>query len=344
MNGEHLVTIWDVAKLAGVSKSTVSRVMNNGSTSEEARKAVFNAIEQLNYKPSCFAKNIRTQRSMTIAMMIPDASNLFYTEMYKAVEQVIFENEYMVILCDTQNSTDYEIKYAEKLLDRKADGLIYCTYKKNERSERFFINLSKKLPIVFMDFAFANVAEKEGICLVATEGYNSTCEAFKFLYEKGRRKIAYINFPNDTQITLPRFEGYLKGLSECGLPYRDDFVYFPEPEQELNVLDLGYLGARKFMSAREVPDAIMVAADPLAIGAMKYLKEKKIKIPEDISIIGFDNNDVSKLVEPNLTTIAQPIKELGSKAAQLLIGKLNGLPNTEERIILEGKMIQRGTT
>ena len=343
-NSGHLITIWNVAKLAGVSKSTVSRVMNNGCASDDSRKAVYDAIERLNYKPSCFAKNIRTQKSMTIAMMIPDASNLFYTEMYKAVEKVIFEQEYMVILCDTQNSPAYEIKYTEKLLDRKIDGLIYCTYKMNEKTERYFINLSKKLPTVFMDFAFAKFAEKEDISLVVTEGFNSTRSAVKFLFNKGRRKIAYINFPNDTQITMPRFEGYVKGLADCGLPFREEFVYFPVPEQELKVLDLGYAGARKLMGAEEVPDAIMVAADPLAIGALKYFKENKIKIPQDISIIGFDNNDVCTLVEPNLTTIAQPTQELGVRAAQLLLNKLNGLQPKEERIIFEGKLIQRGTT
>lgn len=342
-NGK-LITIWDVAKLAGVSKSTVSRVMNNGSASVESRKAVYDAIEQLNYKPSCFAKNIRTQKSMTIAMMIPDASNLFYMEMYKAVEKVIFEQEYMTIICDTQNSPEYEIKYAEKLLDRKIDGLIYCTYKMNETTEQYFIQLSKKLPMVFMDFAFAKSAQSQDISLVATEGFHSTRGALKFLFDKGKRKIAYINFPSDTQITMPRFEGYLQGLADCGLQFREELVYFPGPEDELNVLELGYAGARELMRAPEVPDAIMVAADPLAIGAMKYLKENKIKIPGDMSIIGFDNNNISKLIEPNLTTIAQPIEELGTRAAKLLLNKINGIQTKNEIVILEGELIERSTT
>gem|GEM_PF-607852 len=344
INSEKLVTIWDVAKLAGVSKSTVSRVMNNGPVSDEARKAVYDAIEELNYKPSCFAKNIRTQRSMTIALMIPDASNLFYTEMYKAVEKVIFEQEYMVIICDTQNSTDYEIKYAQKLMDRKIDGLIYCTYKTSERSEKYFINLSKKLPMVFMDFAFSKFIKKENISLVATEGVESTRSALKFLYSKGRRNIAYINFPNDTQITIPRFEGYKMGLADCGLPFREELVYWPAPPQELDVLELGYEGAKTLMAAKEIPDAIMVAADPLAIGAMKYLKEQKIRIPQELSIVGFDNNNVSELIEPNLSTIAQPIEKMGTRAAQMLLNKLNGISNRNESIIFEGELIERGTT
>lgn len=343
-NGGQDITIWDVAKLAGVSKSTVSRVMNNGSASEEARKAVYEAIERLNYKPSCFAKNIRTQKSMTIAMMIPDASNLFYTEMYKAVEKVIFEKEYMVILCDTQNSTEYEIKYAQKLLDRKIDGLIYCTYKMSEESEKYFTNLSKRLPMVFMDFAFAKFTKKEKISLVATEGLESTRRVLKVLYDKGRRNIAYINFPSDTQITIPRFMGYKKGLADCGLPFREELVYFPEPKEDLDVLELGYSGAKALMSTNVAPDAIMVAADPLAIGAMKYLKEHKVRIPQELSVVGFDNNNVCELIEPNLSTIAQPIKKLGMVAAQMLIDKLNGISTKNESVIFEGELIERGTT
>lgn len=338
---EELITIWDVARLAGVSKSTVSRVMNNGSASIKSRQAVFDAVEKLEYKPSCFAKNIRTQKSMTIAMLIPDASNLFYTEMYKAVEKVIFEQDYMVILCDTQNSSSYEIKYTEKLLDRRIDGLIYCTYKLNERTEKYFLNLSKRLPIVFMDYAFIN---QKNISLVTTEGYNSTREALKFLYAKGRRKIAYINFPKDTQITMPRFNGYIKGLEDCGLPFVEDLVYMPEQGQDLTAIDLGYNGAKELMKGSVVPDAIMVAADPLAIGAIKYLKEIKIEIPKDISIIGFDNNNLCELVEPKLTTISQPTQELGRSAALLLLDQMNGIQKNAKRIIFEGKIVHRDTT
>ena len=128
--------------------------MNNGSSSDEARKAVLDAIKKLNYQPSCFAKNIRTQKSMTIALMIPDASNFFYTEMFKAVEQVAYEHEYMVILCDTQNSTDAEIEYAEKLQQRRIDGLIYCTYRMDKEAQNYFLSLSRKLPVVFTDNSF----------------------------------------------------------------------------------------------------------------------------------------------------------------------------------------------
>ncbi len=334
-------TIWDVAKLAGVSKSTVSRVMNNGSSSTQARDSVMAAVKKLNYQPSYFAKNIRTQKSMTIALMIPDASNLFFTEMFKAVEDVAFKHDYMVTLCDTQNSPEYEINYAEKLLQRRIDGLIYSTYKMNPKTQDYFVNLSETLPIVFLDYAYKRY---KNIAVVATEGYNSSSEAVKFLYNKGKRNIAYINLPKDVEVTQLRYDGYRKGLENCGLSFSSDLVCFPIQEDEKSARALGFDGAKQLLASGKSIDAIMVASDPLAIGAMKYLKKQGIKIPSEISIIGFDNNEICDIVTPSLTTIAQPIRSVGTQAARILLNKINGVENSQERIFFKGELVQRSST
>ena len=333
-------TIWDVAKLAGVSKSTVSRVMNNGSSSEEARSAVLAAVKKLNYQPSCFAKNIRTQKSMTIALMIPDASNFFYTEMFKAVEQVAYDHDYMVILCDTQNSTENEIRCAKKLLARRIDGMVYCTYKMDSASQEYFLNLSKKLPIVFTDNSFCIYKD---ISVIATEGYSSTRSAVRFLYHKGSHRIAYINFPKEVHVTRQRYEGYLKGLEDCGLPHIPELVYFPSHEHLMSARDMGYEGAKHLLKSGVKFEAIMAAADPIAMGAIKYLKQQGLRVPKDVRVIGFDNNEFCEVIEPPLTTIAQPIDKLGKKAAQTLFNKIDG-SKVEERILFEGELIQRDST
>lgn len=336
-----MVTIWDVAKLAGVSKSTVSRVINNCSCSPEAREAVLAAVKKLNYQPSYFAKNIRTQKSMTIALMIPDASNLFYTEMFKAIEEEAYAREYMVTLCDTQNSPEFEIKYANKLLARKIDGLIYGTYKMNARTQDYFVTLSETLPIVFLDFAYKRY---DNIALVATEGYDSSREAVRFLYQKGRRKIAYINFARDVEVTHLRFEGYRKGLEECGLPYSSGLVFYPEAKDANLGLSIGFEGAKSLLQKDESIDAIMASADPLAVGAMQYMKQAGVKIPEEVSVIGFDNNGICEIIEPALTTIAQPIREIGAASARILLNKIYGIGNEEQRIIFPGTLIERKST
>jgi len=334
-------TIWDVAKLAGVSKSTVSRVMNNQPCSPAAKEAVLSAVKKLNYNPSVFAKNIRTQKSMAIAFMVPDVSNLFYTEIFKGIEDVAYRQEYMVTLCDTQNDPQHEIRYAEKLMQRKIDGLIYSTYKMDISTQQYFINLSKSLPIVFIDYAFK---QYEDISIVATEGYNSSREAVKFLYHKGKRNIAYINFPRDVEVTKLRYEGYKSGLEDCGLSFEPKRVYFPEIQNSIVDRSTGYYGVKELISSGIEIDAIMFAADPLAVGALRYFKKEGIKIPDEISLIGFDNNAICEIIDPNLTTIAQPIRDVGTTSAQILLNKINGVENDNDRIFFEGELIQRKTT
>ncbi len=336
-----MTTILNIAKLAGVSKSTVSRVLNNGVVSLETRKAVEKVIQETNYSPSYFAQTIRTRKSRTIAMMIPDASNLFYTEMFKAVETVALENEYMVIMCDTQNSSAIEIEYAEKLMKRMIDGLIYCTYTKSEENEKYFVSLSKRKPIVFMDYAFA---ENTQISYVVTEGYNSVRKVVQHLFDKGRRRIAFIGLPKNTTITLPRFEGYKKGLEDCSLKYDASIVYHPDPDPEKSLIDIGFSGAKHLLDGKKRPDAIMAAADPLAIGVLRYLRDQKVRVPQDISVTGFDNNALCLLVEPHLTTVAQPIKELGTLAAKILLERINGMKYINNRIILDGILEERDST
>ena len=337
----NIANIIDVAKLAGVSKSTVSRVLNNnGYVDNETRKAIVNAIAELNYTPSSFAQNIRTRKSKTIAMMLPDASNTFYTELFKVVEDVALEYDYMVIVCDTRLSYEYELMLADRLLKRHTDGLLYFTQQRTNANQEFFVNLSKKIPIVFMDYAFADVPD---ISCVAVEGTQSTRSAVQFLFRKGKRKIAYVNLPSDKNVTMLRFEGYRQGLELCGLEYEPNMVVV-QAELSDSLVNTGYYSAQSLLSKNEQIDAIIAASDQLAVGVLKYLKHSDIKIPEQISVIGFDNLDLCTIIEPTLTTIAQPIEKIGRDATHLLLSKILGSSVKSEKIIYDGKLIERQST
>jgi len=336
-----MATIHDVAKLAGVSTSTVSRVLNDGGASDEAKSAVLNAMKELDYSPSFFAQSIKTRRTNTIAMIVPDISNLFYTEMFKAIEEVALKHNYIVLMCDTKNNAMSEIKYAKTLLNRSIDGFIYCSYQKVKENEEYFVELSKTFPLVFMDYAFIN---NNDVPFVVTEGKESTANAVEYLCETGKNRIAYVNFPKDTSITLPRYEGYMEGLKKCTISINDDYVITPEPNNDITLMEIGYQSAERLMSLRERPNAIMTAADPLAIGVLKYLKEKQIKIPDDVSVIGFDNSALCDIYEPKLTTISQPIKEMGKSAATILLAKIQGIDLVEDQKMYRGKLIVGETT
>jgi LacI family transcriptional regulator len=329
--------------MAGVSKSTVSRVLNQSELVKPAVKtAVMEAIKQLNYSPSYFAQGIRTGKTKTIAMLVPDYSNVFYSELFRGVESVALNAGYMVLICNTDRQEQEEYKYINKLISRKIDGIIYNTYNLSRKNIGFLKELSARIPIVFMD----NVFKKgEDLSYVVTEGCNSTCEAVTYLYRRNRRRIAYIKMLPKISVLENRFQGYLKGLKGCGLPADEALIYQPEAETlpGTDHMGIGSMAGAYFASLPNPPDAIIASFDILAIGCMRELKKLGVTIPGDMAVIGFDNISLCELVEPALSTIGQPIVTMGTAAAHILIDKLNGKTGPD-KIIFPGELILRQST
>lgn len=341
--GGNMASIWDVAKLAGVSKSTVSRVVsNNGPVKEETRLAIERAMKELNYTPSYFAQGIRTGKTKSIAMLVPDKSNVFYNAMLEGIETEALKYGYMVIVCNTNRNLSTEISYTKELLKRNIDGIIYNTYEKSRKNLDYFLSLSETLPLVFMD----NIVPKgETAPYVIAEGYQSTKSAVQYLFKKGCRKIAYIRIPPDISVINHRYEGYKAGLQECGISINKELVFQSEKRSITEThLDVGMEGAKYLMSLSNRPDAIMAATDVIAIGAIKYLKSQGIQIPNEVRIIGYDNINLCTIIDPQLTTIAQPIREIGAVAAKILINRINGVHNDQEQVVLNAELLIRETT
>ena len=336
--------IWDVAKKAGVSKTTVSRVINKAeNVKDETRTIVENTMKELDFSPSYFGRGIRTGRTKTIALLVPDYSNVFYNEMFVGVEKVALKHGYMVLICNTYKSSTREIEYSKELQRRNVDGIIYNTYKKSEESIKHFQDLSKNIPVVFMDHIFEN--NKKNISHVVSEGFESSKKAVKYLNNKGCKRIAYIRVPPDVSVVHHRYEGYKAGLSECGLKPDPNLVYqCDDDEIALSLFVVGKNAADYFLSLKVRPDAIMASTDMLAIGAMKQLLRSGVSIPEDVKIIGFDNINLCKFVDPSLTTIAQPIEKIGEKAAEIMFAKLNGEEEIDDQIMFDPEFIIREST
>ena len=337
-----MYSIIDVAKKAGVSKSTVSRVItNNGFVKEETRQAVEEAMKELNYTPSYFAQGIRTGKTKMIAFIHPDSTNVFYNEMLVGVEEVALENGYMVLICNTNRNPESEINYVRELQKRNIDGIIFSTYQVNEDNLKYFRRLSKTLPMVFMDNIYTH---QEDVSVVISEGYESSRQIVHFLYEKGSRRIAYIRM-QDVGVVNHRYEGYLKGLEDCGIHFKDDLVHVAA-YKEINKshIKMGMDGAQKLLEQPERPDAIMASIDTMAIGAMRYILDQGLRVPEDIRIVGYDNIELSTLIRPRLSTIAQPIKKLGIEAAKLLMHKVQKDNNFNERITFDPIFLEREST
>jgi LacI family transcriptional regulator len=329
--------------MAGVSKSTVSRALNQpDSVKPEIRQAVANAVKALNYAPSYFAQGIRTGRTKTIAMLVPDFSNVFYPELFRGVEAVALKFGYMVIICNTDRQIEEEYRYINKLIGRKIDGIIYNTYNISRKNIDILTELTAKTPIVFMDNVFKR---GDKLSYVVTEGCESTCEAVTYLYRQGRRRIAYIKMVPKISVIENRFRGYLKGLKNCGLPVEEELIYQPDPAilGDIDHMKIGAIAGAYFASLSNPPDAIMAGFDVLSIGCMRELKKLGVKVPDDMALIGFDNISLCELVEPALSTIAQPIAKLGTAAAQIIIDKLQGKA-TQDKVIFPGELLLRQST
>lgn len=337
-----MVTIFDVAKEAGVSKSTVSRVVNHDQrVKPETRAAVEAAIEKLDYSPSFIAQAIRSRKTRTIALIIPEYSNIFYSEMFRGVEDIALKYGYMVIVCNTERHVMTEIEYTDELLKRNIDGIIYNTYRTDDEMAEYLRQISEQIPIVHMNKV---LGEENHDAYVCTDGFESNRNAVHYLYDIGKRKIGYVLNSEDISITEERFQGYVQGMKDCGLPLEQKWIYRVRREDEPNYIGLGRDAGRYFASLSERPDGVLTVTDMIAMGCITEWNKLGIKIPEEISIIGFDNIYLSELTDPPLTTIAQPIRKLGQTAAEILIAQIQGHPVTNSQVVFEGKLIVRGTT
>ncbi len=231
------------------------------------------------------------------------------------------------------------IEESMKLLDYSPS---YFAKKKNRNNINYFVNLSKKIPVIFMDNVLWG---NEDVPYVLTEGFQSTCDATKYLYSKGSKRIAYLRIPSSISVIHHRYEGYKKGITELGMEVDGELVYqFENENDSISHLDVGREAAKYFMELDNHPDTIMAATDTMAVGIIMELKEMNVKIPEEMSVVRFDNIMLSEIVEPKLTTISQPIKELGIEAAKIVMSILGGQKEIEHQKIMKPEFIIRDST
>jgi len=331
-----MATIVDVAKLAGVSKTTVSRVLNaTGPVNENTRQKIEAAMEQLDFTPNYFAQNIKVAKTRSLGIIVPDFSNPFYPEMFKGIEEVSRKRGYMNFVCITDEEAATELDHIQELLRRKVDGIIMNTYKRVQKDIDFLVKTSRTVPVVFMD----PVVHDEPLSFVVSDGQTGTMEATRYLLKLGKRRIGYIKGSRRHWVTRERFSGYKMALKEAGVDFDQDLVY----EGDFH-LKSGFEGAKALLEKKNPPDAIMAATDLMAIGALKYLNYAGVLVPEEVNVVGFDNIPLADLVDPGLTTVAQPIRALGERAAKILIEQIEEPQQEVQKVVLECSLVLRGTT
>ncbi|MEK6265486.1 MAG: LacI family transcriptional regulator [Clostridium sp.] len=329
------VTMKDIAQLAGVSKATVSMVMNkkDASISDATRKRVLEISKKMNYIPNSIARSLSTKKSGTIGIVLPDITNPFFSEMARAIEDEAERLEYNLIICNTDNDIHKEQKYIELLISKLIDGIIFMSG--GNSNESITILKNNGIPFVLVDRYIEGYKDDYGVFCLNKQGVK---EGIKYLYELGHRKIAFVKGREHLEVSMQRLEGYIDAMKNYGI-YDKKYIF----EGDFNV-EGGILATEKIIRTFADIDAIFYSNDMMALGGMKILLRNGYKIPKDISVVGFDDIQISEVIEPELTTISQPIYMMGKKACSILIGVINGELPIKKQVYFKTELIIRGTT
>lgn len=324
-------TISDVARMADVSKSTVSHVLNNTRFVEaETRRRVQAAIDKLGYRPSTAARSLTTKRSGTVGMIISDASNFFFSEMLRGVEDVLRQQQYGLIVCNTDEVLEREADYLDLLVRQRVDGIIAAA-----TSQRWAVlNDAEALrtPVVFVDRTFDDL---DGPYVgVDNEGgaYLGTCH----LIARGYREIGVLAGFQRLSTMRERLSGFVRAMHEAGLPLRDEWI-LPSPLS----IEAGKTAMHKILSLADPPRAIFVNNNLLTLGALLALEEMDLSCPVNVALVGFDDHPWAAISNPPLTVVRQPTREMGRTAANTLLELINDREPPSRRVVLDCELIAR---
>ena len=324
-------TIKDVAKLAEVHPSTVSRVINDDSRiSEKTKNKVLLIIKKLGYTPNAIARGLKIKRTYTLGILIPDITNPFFAEIARGVEDAANKNNFNVILCNTDDKLKKERTYLEILKGKRVDGLILGTAHLKDKS---ILELEmKKFPYILIS---RNIEGLDKNCIIVDD-VEGGMMATEYLIKLGHRRIAHITGPLKTRSALNRLKGYKLALKKYNIEYMDELV----EEGDFRIKG-GYQAMKKFLKLLEPPRAIFAANDLLALGAMQAIQKKNFHIPEDFSVVGFNDIELASFVYPALTTIRQPMLEMGELAVKMLLRIIEEGEFNQRKIVLKPKLIIR---
>lgn len=322
--------IKDVAKKANVSISTVSRVINQSKpVRPKTKERVLKAIEELGYRPNAIARSLKVKHTQSIGIMVPDIANQFYPEVVRGIEDVANMYEYTIFLCNTDLDDDKELKYFTEMEEKQVDGLIFMGNILTDSLASEMKNTD--MPVVLIG------SDHPGLPSVTIDNTLAARSAVEYLLEKGHQRVAVITGKmKDPMMGRARLRGYREALENAGIPWRSEWVV--EGGYRFRS---GYEGAKQLLLLEERPTAIFVASDEMAIGAMRAILEQGLEIPKDVAVVGFDNVDMSGKVYPSLTTLGQPMYEMGAIGMRLLTKYLQGELVQDNKVVLNFELIER---
>ncbi|EJK2105508.1 substrate-binding domain-containing protein [Vibrio cholerae] len=329
-----MATMKDIARLAGVSTSTVSHVINKSRfVSDEIVERVNNAAQQLNYAPSALARSLKMNRTKTIGMLVTTSTNPFFGEVVKGVERSCYHQGYNLILCNTEGDNQRMKASINTLLQKRVDGLLLmCSTLEGERLDVF--DRYPDIPIVVMDWGPILFASDK----IQDNSLQGGYMAAKHLIECGHKEIGCITGPLIRHQAQMRYEGYKRALAEAGIAINPDWIVESDFECEG-----GYQAFEKLYQRGKLPSALFVSNDMMAMGVIQAASQRGLRVPDDLSLIGYDDVHIAKFMTPALTTIHQPKYRLGKAAVDTLLYRLENPDTTAQVVQLEPTLVVRNS-
>jgi LacI family repressor for deo operon, udp, cdd, tsx, nupC, and nupG len=328
-----LSNIREVARLAGVSVATVSRTLKSPErVLPETRDRVNAAVEQAGYRPNLMAVQFRSRRTGNLVILVPAIANTFFARVISGAQQAAQAAGYRLLLCDTQGREEVEREFAALVYAHQADGVIQL------RASNPFASLppgAEALPLVNA----CEVVKGADYPTISLDSRAAAQAMTEHLIGLGHRRIGIIKGPRSSPLTLDRVAGYEDALRQAGLAVDPSLICHGD-----FTLSAGYDGAGTMLALAERPSALFCENDEMAIGALKRIKASGLRVPEDISLVGFDDIPFAAYCDPPLTTISQPAETFGRRAVEMLIALIEKKPIAERRVVLPFELTVRGST
>ncbi len=329
----------DIAKMAGVSIASVSNAINNSrNVKEDTKKKILKIVQELNYKPNLNASSLKTKHNKVVSIIMPDISNPVFAQHIEGIEEVVRNSDYEVLVAFTYYDILNEKTYFEDLFGRTSGGFIFVSGFNNRKYIMDLVDNNVKLVLLDREFT-----EKK-IPSVTIDNFTAMKDMVNYFIKNGHTRICYITYPHENLVAVKkRFEGYLAALKENNIDYDPEIVIIDD-SLILNELNCEYIRLKEILKSKKLPTLLITASDYIGIAVIKLLKQMKIKIPDDISVAGYDNITMSNYIEPSLTTVSQPARAMGKAAMQLMIDLLEDKKNINKNIVFPTEFIEREST
>ncbi len=331
------VTIKDIARQLGLSVSTVSRALkDHPDISIKTRKAVKQLANLLGYKPNRIALNLKNSKTNTIGLIIPMIEHNFFSSIVNGIEEIAYENDYYVMMFQSNESYMREVLNTQALATNRVDGILASFSKETRDFSHFKQLIDYEIPLVFFDRAVDDLHADT----VVSDDFQGAYSAVTHLIEKGCKNIALFTSPRHLNISQKRHDGYKQALEDNGLSYNPDLVY------ACDTFDDAIKISKSILKKVDKPDAVFAVNDPTALGVVKVAKMLGIRVPEELKIVGYENSKSAVMCDPELTTVDQFGFELGKQAVSLLLDRINAktYQYKTKNIVIKPKLIERGTS